>query len=386
MAARFDDGRLARIAARMEARVASGAYAGIAWRIGTVGGIVHEGRVGAAREDALWRIYSMTKPLVSVAAMQLAEECRAPLHARIRRWLPEFAAPVVLEPSGARVPAREPIVVLHLLAHMAGLSYGLQSDAAGRLYAEAGVLADDAEPLREVVRRIGALPLANHPGERWRYSVATDVLAALLEEEEGRGIADILRARLLEPLGMTETAFTVPEAERGRIVEVRGTRLPPDFPAVPPLGIDAIHPADLDGFARGGHGLFCTLADYSRFAEALLRVAQGAADGPVAPRTPAAMTTNQLSESQLPMVTSLPFDSESPGFGGFGFGLGFSTDLGARGRRRLGSPGCFGWAGAADTWFTVDPAGGVYAVFMSQSTDRPGASYDFQSLLHAAVA
>ncbi|MEM1316006.1 MAG: serine hydrolase domain-containing protein, partial [Pseudomonadota bacterium] len=372
-------------AGRMEGHVASGAYAGIAWRIGTASDIVHEGRVGAAREDALWRIYSMTKPIVSVAAMQLVEDCRAPLHARIRRWLPEFEVPVVLDPSGARTPAREPIALIHLLSHMSGLSYGFLSDAAGRLYAEAGILADDREPLREVVRRVGALPLAGHPGERWRYSVATDVLGALIEVEEGRSLPDVLRARIFEPLDMSDTGFFVPQVDRHRLVEVRGTPLPPALPAVPPLGLDAVHPVDLPGFARGGHGLISSVEDYARFAAALLRTAQGDADGPVAPRTLAAMTTNQLGEAQLPMVTSLPFDSESPGFGGFGFGLGFSVDLGARGRRLLGSPGGFGWAGAADTWFVVDPIAGFYAVFMSQSTDRAGASYDFQTLLHAAV-
>ena len=385
MTVRFDPRRLDRIAPRMQAHVDAGRYAGIAWRIGTADGPLAEGRVGAAQTDAIWRIYSMTKPIVSVAAMQLAEECRVPLHARIRRWLPEFAAPVVLSPSGARAPAREPITVIQLLSHMAGLSYGFLGDVAGRHYGAAGVLKDESLPLRDQVRLIAALPLADHPGARWRYSVATDVLAALLEVEEDRPLAEILRRRVLDPLGMSETAFSVPEPDRPRIMEMRGTRLPPEAPAIPPLGVDAAYPPDLPDYGRGGHGLFSTLDDYAKFAAALLRVAQGAQDGPVAPRTLRAMTTNQVPEALLPLSIDLPFDSESPGLGGFGFGLGFGVDLGARGRRLAGSPGCFGWSGAADTWFTVDPTGGFYAVFLSQNLDRPGGSTDFQTLLHAAA-
>lgn len=381
----FDDARLDRIQHRMKAHTSSENYAGIAWRIGTTHSIVNEGRAGVLPDNAIWRIYSMTKPIVSVAVMQLVEECRIPLHARVTRWFPGFEAPVVLLSTGGRVPAREPITIHQLLCHMAGLSYGFLGDGAGREYAAAGILDDDNMPLQECVRVIAGMPLANQPGERWRYSVATDVLAAILEIESGQSIGDLLREQVFDPLGMKDTGFFVSKEKRDRIVEIHGTPLPPNFPAVPPLGIGAIYPPDIPDFGRGGHGLFSTLDDYAKFAEMLLRVSTSAGSGLISRRTLAAMTTNQVPQEVLPLVTNLPFDSESPGFGGFGFGLGFSVDMGAKSRRLLGSPGCFGWAGAADTWFTVDPEAGFYAVFMSQDLDRGGASTDFQTLLHASV-
>jgi CubicO group peptidase (beta-lactamase class C family) len=383
--AQFDPDRLARITTRMQQHVNRGTSPGIAWQIGRGEEVLEAGQVGAVPECALWRIYSMTKPLVSVAAMQLVEECRVPLHAPIAQWLPEFKAPVVLLPDGSREPARKPITVRHLLCHMAGLSYGFQGDGVARMYAQAGVLVDEALPLRAQAELIASLPLCFHPGTGWRYSVATDILAALLEVEEGRPIAEILRRRIFEPLGMGDTGFFVEEAERHRIMAVHGTPLPPGFPPIPPLGIDTLYPADNPDYGRGGHGLFATLEDYAAFARALLAVATGKGAGPVAPRSLAAMVNNQVPEAQLPISIDLPFDTVSPGFGGFGFGLGFATDLGAGGRNLLGHPGCFGWSGAADTWFTVDPDGGFYAVFMAQDLDPGGAPADFQTLLHAAV-
>lgn len=381
----FHPDRLERINKRMATYVNAGRCAGIEWRIGMVGKTVHQGTCGAVPQDAIWRIYSMTKPLVSVAAMQMIEECRLPLHGRIARWLPEFEAPMVLTHSGRREPAREPITVLHLLSHMSGLSYGFQGDGAGREYAAAGVLADDTVSLRDQARLIASMPLSEHPGTNWRYSVSTDVLAALMEVIEEKPIGELLEARVFDPLGIQNTGFHVPKNRQNAIVEIRGTPLPPDFPRVPPLGIHAAYPYDEPAFGRGGHGLFSTLDDYSKFAEDLLRIAQGGGHGLVSPRGLLAMTTNQVHPDALPMVTNLPFDSESPGFGGFGFGMGFSIDHGAMGRRLLGSAGCFGWAGAADTWFVVDPVAGFYAVFMAQDLDRSGATTDFQTLLHAAV-
>lgn len=381
----FRPDRLDRIKERMATYVNAGRSAGIEWRIGTVEKTLNKGACGAVSQDAIWRIYSMTKPLVSIAAMQMIEECRLPLHGRIARWLPEFKTPVVLTPSGHREPAREPINVLHLLSHMSGLSYGFQGDGVGREYAAAGVLADDTVSLRDQARLIASMPLAEHPGTNWRYSVSTDVLAALMEVIEEKSIGEILKARIFDPLGMHNTGFHVPQDRQPAIVDIRGTPLPPDFPRVPPLGIHAAYPFDQTAFGRGGHGVFSTLEDYCQFAADLLRIAQGGGHGLVSPRGLTAMTTNQVPQDALPMVTNLPFDSESPGFGGFGFGMGFSVDRGAMGRRLLGSANCFGWAGAADTWFTVDPVAGFYAVFMAQDLDRSGATTDFQTLLHAAA-
>ena len=381
----FNPDRLARIKARMEWHVAEGSSPGIAWQIGSVGEVFEQGAVGHVPDGALWRIYSMTKPLVSIAAMQLVEECRLGLHTPIAKWLPEFKAPVVLNADGSRTPAQSAITVRHLLSHMAGLTYGFQGDGVARMYAQAGVLVDEAASLRAQSELIAAHPLVFHPGTGWRYSVATDILAALLEVEEGQPIREILKRRLFEPLGMSDIGFHVAENQRDRIMKVHGTRLPAHLPPVPPLSIDTLYPCDNPEYGRGGHGLFATLSDYTAFAESLLTVATGRGEGPVSPRGLQAMVTNQVPEAHLPLTVNMPFDTVSPGLGGFGFGLGFATDLGASGRNLLGHPGAFGWSGAADTWFTIDADAGFYAVFMAQDLDPGGSPADFQTLLHAAV-
>ncbi|MEX0339859.1 MAG: serine hydrolase domain-containing protein [Arenibacterium sp.] len=381
----FNAGRLARLKARMEWHVAQGNSPGITWHIGGVGEIFDQGSVGDVPDGALWRIYSMTKPLVSIAAMQLVEECRIKLHAPIATWLPEFEAPVVLNPDGSRTPAQSPITLRHLLCHMAGLTYGFQGDGVARMYAQAGVLVDEAASLREQSKLIASMPLVFHPGSDWRYSVATDILAAVLEVEEGQPIAQILKDRLFDPLGMPATGFYVPENARARIMKMHGSRLPAQLPPIPPLGIDTLYPADNPNYGRGGHGLFSTLSDYAAFAESLLALSRGQGEGPVSPRGLNAMVTNQVPDARMPFSINMPFDTVSPGFGGYGFGLGFAVDLGAQGRNLLGHPGCFGWSGAADTWFTVDPDAGFYAVFMAQDLDPGGSPADFQTLLHAAI-
>lgn len=213
-------------------------------------------------------------------------------------------------------------------------------DSVARLHAEAGIVADNDEPLRALVRRIGACPPANHPGGAVALFCGDHVPAALPDVEEGTGIGAIQHRRLFSPPGMRDTGFAFSPEARGRIAAVRRTPLPPGFPAVPPLGTDAIHRADRDGFARGGHGLFATVGDRARFAGKLLHVAKGGADGPVAPRTLAAMTASLLSSAPLRMVTAPPCESEGPGFGGVGSGLGISVDRGAAGRRLPGGAGC----------------------------------------------
>lgn len=393
MTPRLDPKTLARLDDRMEEWVAAGRYGGIEWRIGDAsGGVLHAGRAGRREMNGpempdipIWRMYSMTKPIVSLAAMQMVEECRLHLHAPIARFLPEYAEMEVLQPGGGTRKADRPITVLHLLTHMSGLFYGFPGEPLAKEIATAGILRDSG-PLREGVRKLAEFPLDFEPGAGWRYSFSTDVLAAVLEEVEGRPIGEILRDRVLGPLGMAETAFFVPEGERGRIMGMHMGRHETTGAALP-FDVSRAYPADDPHFGRGGHGLFSTAEDYARLCAGLLRLASG--DGPVpglvGRRTLEVMTANHVPDALLPLHIELIDLTKHPGLGGYGFGLGFRRALEHRGRSILASEGEFGWSGAAETWFTVDPASGIWGLFMAQNLDWPGASEDFQTLATAAV-
>ncbi|SES93391.1 serine hydrolase domain-containing protein [Oceanicella actignis] len=393
MTPRLDRRMLELLDARMADWTARGRYGGIEWLIADPDGApLHAGRAGAREIGGapmpaapIYRIYSMTKPIVSIAAMQLVEECRLRLHEPIARWLPEFARMQVRGPDGALRPAERQITVLHLLTHMAGLFYGFRGEPLEKEFAATGFL-DAAVPLREAVRALAALPLDFEPGCGWRYSAATDVLGALLEEIEQEPLPDILRRRVLGPLGMAETGYFVPEAERGRIMGMHLGR-DKETGAARVIDVSRAYPADRPDFARGGHGLFSTLEDYARFSGALLRLAMGRGPQPglVGRRTLEYMTANHVPERFLPLRLEILDESAHPGLGGYGFGLGFRRALGPQGRRILAVEGEFGWSGAAETWFTVDPASGLHALVMAQNLDWPGASEDFQTMLTAAL-
>ncbi|MFT7390408.1 MAG: CubicO group peptidase (beta-lactamase class C family) [Paracoccaceae bacterium] len=393
---RLDPARLALLDARLADWVTRGAYAGLEWRIGDMTGALHSGRAGVRATSApnggmpdrpFYRIYSMTKPIVTLAAMQMVEECRLMLHAPIGDLLPEYAEMRVWRPDGFTEPAATPITAQHLMSHTSGLSYYFLTDRSAGIYGAIEGKADPRQSLREHVKMFADTPLVFHPGADWRYSVATDVLAALLEVIEDRPLQRILRDRVLAPLGMDETGFRVPDGEAHRLMGIYGGTKP-DAP-IRELDLSRGHPSDDDGWARGGHGLYSTLDDYSKLCQMLLGLSRGEASGPVGRKTLEMMTSNLVPESALPIGIDRPEPRVSPGLGGYGFGLGFRTALphagGARGRGILASPGEFGWTGAAETWFSIDPAEGLWTVFLSQNLDWPGASADFQTMLVAAM-
>jgi CubicO group peptidase (beta-lactamase class C family) len=396
MTHRLDPARLARLDACMADWVARGAYAGLEWRIGDMGGALHGGRAGVMRSadpasalpDApIYRMYSMTKPIVTLAAMQLVEDCRLALHAPVGDFLPEYAEMRVWRPDGFTEAARSPITIAQLMSHTAGLSYGFLADRSAGMYVATEAKADPGQPLREHVKMFAGIPLVFHPGADWRYSVATDVLGAVLEVVEGRSLRAILEDRVLGPLGMTETAFAVaPDAQNRLMAIYGGTR--PGAP-LKELDLSRGYPSTSGDWARGGHGLFSTLDDYSKLCVSLLGLARGETPGLVGRKTLEMMIANRVPESAQPIGINRPEARVGPGLGGYGFGLGFRCALphagGARARDILASPGEFGWSGAAETWFTVDPAEGLWGVFLSQNLDWPGASADFQTMLVAAM-
>jgi CubicO group peptidase (beta-lactamase class C family) len=330
--------------------------------------------------DSIFRIYSMTKPVVSVAAMILVEEGRLRLADPVSRWIPEMRGlQVAVERPGPdgraaiaeRVAAPREMTVQDLLRHTSGLTYGTFGRSAVKdEYLKAGLVpgAPNVEyDLDEMVRRLGRLPLSYAPGSTWEYSVSTDVLGVVVQRASGQRLDAFLQARVFGPLGMRDTGFSVPPEKHGRIAE--------PFPADPDTKqkvelLDVRRPPAL---LSGGGGLVSTVDDYLRFA----RMMQdgGALDGVriVSRKTVEYMTADHLGSVRGPAY--------SPG-AGYGFGLGVAVRLADGQAASYGSAGEYNWAGYAGTAFWIDPKERLIAIFMMQG---PGQSAFYRSLLRSAV-
>ena len=332
----------------------------------------------AMATDSLFRIASQSKALVSTAALMLQEEGRLLLSDPVSKYLPAFADTTVAVPGEDGgydvVDADRPITLRHLLTHTSGIGYG-QGVAADR-WEHAGIqgwyFADRDEPIRATVDRLVTLPFDAQPGEDWVYGYSIDVLGAVLEVVTGQTLADVLRQRLFEPLGMTDTFFYIPPDRAQDLAVV--------YSAVGGEGIErAPDPGHMIGQGAyvhgprvsysGGAGLVSTATDYWRFLQMLLDGGTAAGKRLLSPTTVALMTTNHIGD----LVTGP----------GVGFGLGFSvvTDVGARGLP--GSLGEYGWGGAYHSTYWVDPAEQLVVVYLTQLI--PAGDLDDHRKLRALV-
>jgi CubicO group peptidase (beta-lactamase class C family) len=398
----FDKGRLARIGPAMQAYVDRGVFAGVSVLVARGGDVAyaetfgHRDREARAPmgEDTIFRLYSMTKPVVSTALMTLVEEARIRLYDPVAKYIPSFAAAKVLGPHGELVTPHRPMMVRDLLTHTSGLTYGFLEDSpVSRDYAR-GKLFDPRAPLAETIDDLATFPLAFQPGERFHYSVGIDVAARLIEVVSGQPLAVFLRERLLAPLKMNDTDFVVPESKRGRVAAMYGR---PDIlvPGVTSrtafdqwregynarIDVSETYPVDAQGlFERGGHGLFGTTGDYFRFAEML--ASGGALHGV---RVIGRKTIELMHMNHLP-PTLLPIEIGGMPLLGYGFGLGSRVLLDVAASGAPGSAGEYGWSGAAKTHFWVDPKEHVVALFMTQSMlsfDLP--ELDLRALVYQAL-
>jgi CubicO group peptidase (beta-lactamase class C family) len=339
------------------------------------------------REDALFRLYSMTKPVVSVAAMRLVEQGRLGLHEPISKYLPEFKDmrvavegfdPVAVSQTFATVPAKRPITVLDLLRHTAGFTYGLFAPLTQlkKQYADAnlGIARSYGETLADYVGRLAKLPLVFEPGTQWEYGHSTDVLGRVVEVASGQPLDRLLDEMIFVPLGMRDTAFGLKrQSEMSRVVEPR----PDVYTGVTPELMDVSQASTL--FA-GGHGLLGTAGDYLRFAQMLLN--GGVLDGVriVSPHTVAQMASNHLHPG-----IAIPPAAYIPG-PGYSFGLGFAVRRETGIADMSGSAGEFYWGGYAGTAFWVDPKEQLVAVFMTQEpTRRQQYRNLFRSTVYGAI-
>jgi len=391
----FDSGRLGRVYAHLRRYVDDGKLAGCQVLVSRRGKVVKLAEFGQrdreaglpAERDTLYRIYSMTKPVTSVAAMMLLEEGAFELTTPVSRFIPSFKdARVYVRGSAAApltVPATEPVRIWHLLTHTSGLTYGFfHSVATDEAYRAAGYewAWPDGVDLATACDTWASLPLSFQPGTEWNYGVSTDVLGRVVEVVSGKSLDEFFAERIFQPLGMTDTAFWASEEDQARLAVLYA--MAPGLPGpvrYDPLGKYALSKPSL---FSGGGGLVSTIADYHRFCRMLLN--QGELDGVrlLAPRTVASMTSNHLPGDADLEEFGRPIYAETT-FYGSGFGLGFAVLKDPVKGKGWGSPGEFSWGGAASTAFWIDPVEEVICILMTQLL--PSSTHPIRSELRQLV-
>ena len=377
---------LARIGPAMQAYVDDGRLAGVMTMVARRGQVVHWEAAGMRdvaagnplEPDDVFRIYSMTKPLTSVAVMILVEEGAVALDDPVSKFIPAFADVTVLNDAGERVEPARPMTVEHLLTHTSGLTYGFFGDSpVDRIYNQSGFFTQ-ADGLDDFAQRVAALPLLASPGDRWNYGVSTDILGRVVEVASGQSFDAFLQERIFDPLDMTDTSFVVPSEKRNRFTahyaRSDGTLQMIDSP------IDGQY-TEPPRWLSGGGGLASTASDYIRFAQMLLQ--DGELDGVriLTPETVRTMRSNRLPDALVPIQLGTFL---SPGYG---FGLGFAVVVDADASPEPDNDGVFRWAGAANTFFWIDPAAELIGMVWTQF--NPFAAYDlereFQTLVYEAL-
>lgn len=395
--------RLERIRPVMESYVGERGVVGISTLISRRGRVVHAEQFGDRdREaglpmtpDTIFRIYSMTKPIVSTALMLLHEEARFQLEHPVANHLPAFGSVQVLADDGTLVDPVRPIEIRDLLTHTSGLTYDFMVDTpVAQMYRDAKISHDATRTLGEMIDELATLPLATQPGTRWHYSVGIDVAARLIEVISGQPLGEFLHERLFAPLGMVDTGFGVADGDLGRLAAMYGL---PDlvgenYSAVQlveaalsgfneRIDVSATYPTDApDVFNRGGLGLFSTMSDYLKFAQMLAN--GGELDGQriVGRKTLELMHANHVADALL------PYELLGIVNHGMGFGLGSRVMLDPAKTGGTGSVGEYGWAGAAKTYFWIDPIEELVGVFMTQyMTGVLQPDRDLRSLAYQAI-
>ncbi len=354
--------QLSRLHARMQAIVDEGRLAGIQTLLLRHGQVCYfeshgwqnQAQAQILAPDTIFRIYSMTKPIVSAAIMALCEAGRLQLHDPVSHFLPGFADLQVYVDEHTRVELERPILIHDLLTHTAGLSYGFMDEhPVDALYSEVGNMHNLTND--EFIAALCRLPLVSQPGTTWRYSVATDVLGVLIATLTDLPLGEALTQLILGPLGMVDTGFQVPPASLSRLSTCYRMNEDSTLQAIMEPGTDSFSTGTT--FLSGGGGLVSTTADYLRFCRMLLN--QGTLEGT---RILGRKTVELMRQNHLPSAL-VPLSADDRGYG---FGLGFRVLLNAPLSRRLVGQSEYGWAGAANTYFFIDPQEDMIGIFMSQ--------------------
>ena len=315
----------------------------------------------------IYRIYSMTKPIVSVAAIRLIEACKLSLYSNIQEFIPSFKHLKVLRPNGELERLKRPINLADLLTHTSGLSYNFNMGCSvAQFYQQENILNDPNISLEQMVNKIATLPLAFQPGESWRYSVATDVIGRVLEVVEDKNLSEILSEQILAPLDMKETSFSISEANTKKIMPMHGNTDANkliSFQQAPLKIVDAEknYPSQEDLVnLRGGTGLFSTIDDYQLFCNFLLNGKDKNGSPLISKTMHDFMLTNRISDYMLPLRLG-PI-----ALSGYGWNLigRVMTNKGLA--MSLTENGEFGWSGAASTYFWIDRENQLTGIIMTQ--------------------
>jgi CubicO group peptidase (beta-lactamase class C family) len=356
----LDEGRLARLEAAVQKDVAGGRIPGVVMAVARDGRVVMHKAIGqqdpakglAMRSDSIFRIYSMTKPIVSVAAMMLVEEGRLQLADPVSQHIPELKGlRVGVEKGGALemvAAAREPSVQ-DLLRHTSGFTYGVFGKSLVKeQYTKQDVDGTDHDNA-QFVKKLSGVPLMYQPGSTWEYGRSTDVLGHVVERVSGQSLDRFLEERIFRPLGMKDTGFHVPPEKHARLAE--------------PFAADArmLEVKQKPKYLAGGQGLVSTAADYLRFAQMLLNGGELEGVRLLSKKTVDYMTTDHLGTIRGPAYLPGP---------GYGFGLGFAVRLADGQAATPGSAGDYNWGGLGGTYFWVDPKERLAAVWMMQSVSQ----------------
>ena len=364
----FNPARMDAAVQHMQHEIDLGRIPGVVLLVARHGGLVVHEALGLQdpqsdtpmAQDAIFRIYSMTKPITSLAVLQLAERGQLMLSDPVSKYLPAFAQLQVAQFDGDRMtvhPMRQQPTIHDLLRHTAGLTYAFLDDGPlQRTYVKArlrgGTFDTDG-----FIRALTALPLAFQPGSTWEYSHATDVLGAVIEAVTGQRLGVFLEQSVFGPLGMVDTGFWTPPEKQHRLAEP----LASEIPNLPMPLLEPRKPPPMDG---GGSGLMSTAMDYARFLQCLLNGGEWGGQRIASPHTVRMMTHDHV--GSIPQnISQFGGQMLTPGIG---FGLGFAVRM-AEGLEDLpGSPGMYSWGGVCGTTFWVDPQQELVAILMSQAS------------------
>ena len=382
----FSADRMARINVGMQRFVDEGLIAGIVTLVSRRSHVVHYNNVGyrdleaklPMEQDTIFRMYSMTKPVTSLAFMMLYEQGEFQLTDPLSKFIPEFANPRVIAPEGILVPAKREITLHHLLNHTAGFAYGDEEDLVIDMLYRAADVENYERSLEEFVAVLAGLPLMYHPGDRYHYSLATDVLGRVIEIASDMPLDAYFDKFIFKPLGLEDTAFWVPEEKHARFSTLYGIKDEDKFAVLDKPDGEYGKPVKM---LSGGHGLVSTTLEYFKIAQ--LFANGGEVDGVrlLGPKTVDLMRMNHLGPDLLPMT----FLGES--WLGYGFGLGFSVIIDPALAEPRGSLGSYGWGGYANTHFWIDPVEEIIGLLMMQYL--PSRTYpvteDFRTFVYQAL-